>query len=87
MDDEWLKGLSANQAYAHVDVPREFAKCTAWCDTNKKLLTRRRFLNWLNRIEPPMHPAGGGARIQRTAADVRREQVEIEAAAAARYNA
>lgn len=57
IDAEWLAGLSADPAYAHVDVARERAKMARWCAVNRKQPTRRRFIAWLNRIDPPL--AGG----------------------------
>jgi hypothetical protein len=59
-DDEWLSALAASPAYQGIDVAREFAKCAAWCATNRKQPSRRRFINWLNRAERPMR-AGSSA--------------------------
>lgn len=53
-DDVWIESLKANPAYAGIDVAQEFGKARAWCDVNKKTLSRRRFINWLNRAESPM---------------------------------
>lgn len=57
-DDEWLAGLAASPAYEGIDVHREHAKLIAWCSTNSKQPTRRRFINWLNRCERPMKATG-----------------------------
>ena len=53
-DEQWLGQLSESPAYQGIDVRREYAKADAWCRTNRKQLSRRRFINWLNRIEQPM---------------------------------
>lgn len=39
-----------------IDVDREFSKCQTWCENQRrpKILSRARFVNWLNRIEKPM---------------------------------
>lgn len=55
-DSDWLAELSRNPAYAHVRVATEHAKFLVWCQTNRRQATRRRFVAWLNRIEPPMRP-------------------------------
>ena len=57
-DAEWTDALKANPAYAGIDVMREYAKCSAWCGVNQKAITRRRFVNWLNRCEVPIVSAG-----------------------------
>jgi hypothetical protein len=53
-DDDWMKTLQAALAYQGIDVIREFSKMTRWCEVNRKQPTRRRFVNWLNRIERPI---------------------------------
>jgi len=57
-DAEWLASLASDPAFAGLDVQREFAKMSAWCAVNRKAPSRRRFINWLNRAERPMAPAG-----------------------------
>lgn len=57
-DSEWLAGLSSNPAYQGIDVPREHAKMVTWCQANKKPATRRRFVNWLNRVDRPTGAIG-----------------------------
>lgn len=57
-DAEWLASLASDPAFAGLDVQREFAKMSAWCAVNRKQPSRRRFINWLNRAERPMAPAG-----------------------------
>ena len=53
-DEQWIIALAADSTYAGIDVKREFGKMSAWCATNKKQASRRRFVNWLNRVERPM---------------------------------
>jgi hypothetical protein len=53
-DDLWLKTLSQDPTYNGIDVAREHGKMLRWCESNGKLPTRRRFINWLNRAEKPM---------------------------------
>jgi hypothetical protein len=54
-DSDWLETLKTNPAYAGIDIQREFGKAQAWCDTMRRVLNRRRFVNWLNRCERPMN--------------------------------
>jgi hypothetical protein len=53
-DAEWLESLKSNPAYRGIDVAREHAKALVWAAENKKQMSRRRFVNWLNRAERPM---------------------------------
>lgn len=53
-DSDWLAELAANPAYQGINVGAEYGKAQAWCGVNRKQLTRRRFINWLNRAEKPM---------------------------------
>lgn len=53
-DDEWIESLKQDEAYKGIDVAREVSKCSRWCETNRKALSRRRIVNWLNRAEKPM---------------------------------
>ena len=56
MDEEWLESLRGNANYAHLDIDRELAKCSAWCQANGKALDRRRFINWINGAHTPITP-------------------------------
>jgi hypothetical protein len=60
-DSEWLQALANNEAYQGIAVRTEFAKMQAWCSTNRKQPTRRRFINWLNRAEKPIRPTANYA--------------------------
>lgn len=51
-DAEWLAELKANPAYDGVDIDREHGKAKVWCDANGRTLTRRTFVNWINRSRP-----------------------------------
>lgn len=53
-EEEWLKSLVGDLAYAGIPVEIEHAKMIRWCLTNNKRPTRRRFVNWLNRCDRPM---------------------------------
>jgi hypothetical protein len=53
-DAEWLASLKNDAAYAGLDVDREHAKATVWCRERRKVLTRQRFINWLNRCDRPL---------------------------------
>jgi hypothetical protein len=51
-DAEWMAEI--RKTYSWCDVDREHAKMVAWCQANRKTASRRRFVNWLNRVEKPM---------------------------------
>jgi hypothetical protein len=51
-DDDWMASLRSK--YDWLDVTREAVKCRTWCETNSKTYSRRRLVNWLNRIEKPL---------------------------------
>ena len=56
-DADWLESLKVDPAYVGIDVGTEHAKASRWCETNRKQLSRRRFINWLNRAERPIGSA------------------------------
>lgn len=56
-----LDGFKSNPAYQGIDIDREHAKAVTWCQVNRKKLTPRRFVSWLNRIEQPLGQANTGA--------------------------
>ena len=58
-DAAWIKTLESDPAYVGIHVQREFDKMIAWCAVNRRQPTRRRFVNWLNRVERPMGVATG----------------------------
>ena len=51
--DDFVNELSKEDCYAGIDVRREYGKLVNWCKVNRKEATKRRFVNWLNRIERP----------------------------------
>ena len=60
-DDEFFLDLETDAAYSHVNIKDEWAKMARWCVVNKKQATRRRFINWINRIDKPIDgPSGRG---------------------------
>jgi hypothetical protein len=42
--------FKANPAYAKIDIDREAWKFKTWCETNGKPQSKKRFVNWLNRV-------------------------------------
>jgi hypothetical protein len=50
-DLEWMAGLRDDPAYKGVDVAREHAKAVRWCKENRRQLSRRFFINWLNNAD------------------------------------
>lgn len=53
-DADWMASLAKSPAYKGLDVHVQFSKMTFWCETNGKLPSRKRFVNWLNRSEKPL---------------------------------
>lgn len=58
-DDEWLASLSADPTYEGLDIQKLRGKCENWCTVNRKIFSRRRFINWLNGEDTRMR--GGGS--------------------------
>jgi len=57
-ESEWIGSLKADSAYQGIDVSKEHAKMIRWCEANRKQPTRRRFVNWLNRVDTPINTQG-----------------------------
>jgi hypothetical protein len=57
-DEDWLKELAQNPAYSALNIPVELGKMQAWCATNNRKASRKRFVNWLNRAEKPITSNG-----------------------------
>lgn len=55
-DEGWLEELEANPAYAGIDIRRELGKAQSWASVNNVGVTRRRFVNWLNRAQATARP-------------------------------
>jgi hypothetical protein len=68
---EWLDGLCADPAYVGINVRLEHAKAVRWCLENRRALTRRRFVNWLNRCDKPIGTAQTGAQPKPSLAEPR----------------
>ena len=54
-DDAWLSSLETDKTYTGISIRTEFGKMQRWCEANRKQPSRKRFVNWLNRVEKPMH--------------------------------
>ena len=50
-DLEWMTELRDDPAYKGIDVAREHAKAVRWCKENRRQLTRKFFINWLNKAD------------------------------------
>lgn len=50
-DEEWLAHLEGLEVYRFIDVRRELGKAQAWASTNGVGVSRRRFVNWLNKAD------------------------------------
>lgn len=55
-DAQWLAEISNSPAYRGIDIRREHSKALVWAAANKKTMSRRRFINWINRCETAMAP-------------------------------
>lgn len=53
-DEAFIKTLEAMPAYQGIDIRRELGKAQAWASVNGKAITRRRFINWINKVERPV---------------------------------
>lgn len=49
-----LSKLQHDPIYEHINVRREYAKAANYCKDHRRKFTKRFFVNWLNRIEPPL---------------------------------
>jgi hypothetical protein len=60
-DEDWLKELEANPAYAGIDIRRELGKAHAWASVRGVGVSQRRFVNWLNKAmtDRPLGLAAG----------------------------
>ena len=50
-DSEWLKELQNKPCYFHLTIETEFEKCQTWFKEKNIIVSRSRFLNWLNRSQ------------------------------------
>lgn len=54
---DFVSSLKTDPTYSGIDIQREFGKMSKWCEVNGREPTKRRFINWLNRIEKPLKKA------------------------------
>lgn len=50
-DAEWLKELQNKPCYSHLSIQTEFEKCETWFQEREMVVSRRRFLSWINRSQ------------------------------------
>jgi len=53
-DEAFLSDLEAKECYKGINIRREHQKALIWAGTRNEGMTRRRFINWLNKVERPM---------------------------------
>jgi hypothetical protein len=71
-DEEFLDGLQKNPAYSMLNVRLCYHRMLAWCETNGKQPSRRRFINWLNREDKPMGGLNGKTQTGKNGNDANR---------------
>ena len=54
-DQDWFSHLATLSQFSHIDIGAEYGRCNVWC-RNKAVgpPSRRRFINWLGRVEKPL---------------------------------
>ena len=54
-DQDWFRFLGTLSQFSHIDIGAEYGRCNVWC-RNKAVgpPSRRRFVNWLGRVEKPL---------------------------------
>ena len=57
--EAYLAALKDNPAYADLDVEKEYHRMVAWCGANRKVPSKRRLINWLNKAEKPLFGPNG----------------------------
>jgi hypothetical protein len=67
-EEEWITGLESVPAYKGIDIRRELGKCQVWAKEARVLVSRRRFVNWLNKVPAPLSFNGVGQSSLRGAA-------------------
>jgi hypothetical protein len=50
-DSEWLNELQNKPCYNHLSIETEFEKCQTWFKEKNIIVSRSRFLNWINRSQ------------------------------------
>jgi hypothetical protein len=69
-DEAFVESFARDNTYSGINVSREYGKMRRWCTVNKVQPTRRRFVNWLNRIEPPLRAKEHLVKIDSSTIDV-----------------
>jgi hypothetical protein len=54
VDAEWIADLKRH--YPDINLDSELGKMQAWCETNKRDMTRKFIIGWLNRVTPVTLP-------------------------------
>jgi hypothetical protein len=57
-DSTFLETIRRNPAYQGIDIDRERGKAESWCLANRRVCSRRFFVNWLNKCERPLGATG-----------------------------
>lgn len=56
--EDWLTELEKDETYKGINIRVEFGKCRTWCNVRGLTLSKRRFVNWINRAEKPISSNG-----------------------------
>ncbi len=59
-DDQWIDLLQRSEGYRELNVREQYSRCGIWCQTNRKHLTKRRFIAWLNNTDKPLAISANG---------------------------
>ncbi len=59
-DSQWLELLQKSEGYRELNVREQYSRCGIWCQTNRKHLTKRRFIAWLNNTDKPLAISANG---------------------------
>ena len=57
-DLEFVDFLKGQPAYGGIDVTREISKMHVWANVNRRTVTRKFTMNWLNKIDKPLQAGG-----------------------------
>ncbi len=88
VSEAWLRELAAESPYRQLDIAAELAKARRWCLENRRQVTRRFFVNWLNRCRPAKPGAREQEALRGQISDLRAAQArETDPQAGARIEA
>ncbi len=59
-DEDFILALETNPTYEGIDIRRELGKAQAWAHVRGVGVSQKRFLNWLNKADAPIHMNGAG---------------------------